>query len=68
MDLYNLSLFNDETEGEENLDPEGIKCVFPEVPVAREKKNLTVSQISGENSEKSPVVVLDSGEDSKEED
>eukprot|EP00971_Amphidinium_carterae_P052282 1029224-Amphidinium_carterae.1 len=56
VDLHSLSLFDDETEGEENLDPEGIKRVFPEVPIAREKKSLTVFRISGETSEESPVV------------
>eukprot|EP00971_Amphidinium_carterae_P063570 1258157-Amphidinium_carterae.1 len=43
------------------MDPGGIKCLFPEVPNTREKKSLAVFQISGKDSEESPVVVLDSG-------
>eukprot|EP00971_Amphidinium_carterae_P249502 4952323-Amphidinium_carterae.1 len=56
VDLDDLSVFNDETDEKESMDPGGIKCLFPEVPNTREKKSLAVFQISGEDSEESPVV------------
>eukprot|EP00971_Amphidinium_carterae_P069268 1370770-Amphidinium_carterae.1 len=46
VNLEDLSLFNDETDGKEHMDSERITCPFPEVPSTREKKSLAVSQIS----------------------
>eukprot|EP00971_Amphidinium_carterae_P352087 6492419-Amphidinium_carterae.2 len=59
VDLENLSGFGDEVGETKHADPEKIKTLFPEVPSTRERKNLAVSRISGQNEEESPVVVLD---------
>eukprot|EP00971_Amphidinium_carterae_P149579 2965735-Amphidinium_carterae.1 len=68
VSLEGLSLVGDENAEKERMDSEWVICPFPEVPTTREKKSLSVNQLSGEDPEESPVVVLDSGEDSKDED
>eukprot|EP00971_Amphidinium_carterae_P270933 5376573-Amphidinium_carterae.1 len=68
IDLEKLMVFDGEIDDMAHDDSMKVKTLFPEVPNSRERKTLMVSQISGHVSVDSPVVVLDSGEETREED